>query len=617
MREAFSHWEKLKMTAKETRSLRGRSLTNTRFALALLASTALTGTIAYADDDFFFFRPGDLLVSKAVYSNAAITTGVTQLPPGCGPAPVVTPCAAAIADGTYPTVFNNANIDGSFSVASKIVLDELRADNDGDFVQSLEVPNSTQRGIGPTSDQAVTSFQSKSELSINLSVDHRAVTFLGYFAPVAALDVSNSNTPSVIDPTNADTANATYRVFADVDQFGHFHFTKTNAYSGDNGRAAILNDAGGANVHYGSGNAGNGSSVKLTVNGVKISSQPVGIIEGGGAQFDPGQPTPAGSFNIVELGLKTDKIGKDTNFRGLTVFNNVVYFTKGSGGNGVNTLYFIDTSGNAANGNPKACPNGSGLPALGATLPTQPMTITNAGVTPPTTPGSVQAVGVLPYNMCILNGFPTVLASSTAAPPAPQVTFPFGVWFADSKTVYIADEGSGDNTFSGTTYTNAAAQTTAGLQKYVFNEATGAWQFAYTLQAGLNLGVPYTVKNYPTGINAATGLPWSPATDGLRNLTGRVNHDGTATVWAITSTVSGSGDQGADPNKIVMITDKLSATTLPANETFKTIRTSPFGELYRGVSFTPGTDFDHDRDDRHAFGGFSCFFDRDDCRGNH
>jgi hypothetical protein len=612
------------MIAKETRSRRGRSI-STHFAVALLATTALGGTIAYADDDFFFFRPGDLLVSKAVYTNAAITAGTTQLPPGCGPAPAVTPCAAAIADGTYPTVFNNANIDGSFSVASKIVLDELRADNDGDFVQSLEVPNSTQRGIGPTSDQAVTSFQSKSELSINLSVDHRAVTFLAYLAPVAALDVSNSNTPSVIDPTNADTANATYRVFADVDQFGHFHFTKTNAYSGDNGRAAILNDAGGANVHYGSGNAGNGSAVKFTVNGVKVSSQPVGIVEGGGAQFevashlplsgqvDPGAPAPLGSFNIVELGLATDKIGKDTNFRGLTVFNNVVYFTKGSGGNGVNTLYFIDTSGNAANGNPKACPNGSGLPALGATLPTQPMTITNAGVTPETA-GSVQAVGMLPHNMCILNGFPTVLASSTAAPPAPQVTFPFGVWFADSKTVYIADEGSGDNTFAGTTYTNAAAQTTAGLQKYVFNEATGAWQYAYTLSAGLNLGVPYTVTGYPGGTNAATGLPWSPATDGLRNLTGRVNHDGTATIWAITSTVSGSGDQGADPNKLVMITDKLAATSLPANESFRTIRTSPFGELYRGVSFTPGTDFDHD--DRQAFGGFGCLFDRGDCRGH-
>ena len=32
------------------------------------------------------------------------------------------------------------------------------------------------------------------------------------------------------------------------------------------------------------------------------------------------------------------------------------------------------------------------------------------------------------------------------------------------------------------------------------------------------------------------------------------------TIWAITSTVSGGGDQGADPNKLVEITDRLGAT---------------------------------------------------------
>ena len=61
-----------------------------------------------------------------------------------------------------------------------------------------------------------------------------------------------------------------------------------------------------------------------------------------------------------------------------------------------------------------------------------------------------------------------------------------------------------------------------------------------------------------------TGLPWAPATDGLRNITGQVNRDGTVTIWAVTSTVSGGGDQGADPNQLVSVTDKLGATTLPA-----------------------------------------------------
>jgi hypothetical protein len=417
----------------------------------------------------------------------------------------------------------------------------------------------------------VTSFSSKSEIALNLSLGHDAVSFMGYLSPTSAIDVSNSNTPDVIDPTNP-VPGINFRVVADIDQFGQFHFTKTNAYSGNNGRAAILNDASGANVHYATGNAGNGSN-----------PQPDGVIIGAGAQImtpsklalalqpDPGQPTPVGSFNITELGDKADKIGKDTNFRGLTVFNNVIYVTKGSGSNGVNTVYFIDTSG-SVNGKPAACPNGSGVPNPSATLPVTPIAFSSA---------TLQTLGVTPDNMCVLNGFPTVLAKATTA------MFPFGMFFANANTVYVADEGNGTTTFSGNSFTAAAAQTTAGLQKWVLKD--GTWTLAYTLQAGLELGTPYTVKGYPTGINAATGLPWSPATDGLRNITGQVNRDGTVTIWAITSTVSGGGDQGADPNKLVAITDKIAATTLPANETFTTVRTAKFGEVLRGVSFTPGT----------------------------
>src|ERR1700719_2082723 len=95
--------------------------------------------------------------------------------------------------------------------------------------------------------------------------------------------------------------------------------------------------------------------------------QPDSIITGTGAQIltpevkalvaqDPPSPTPVGNFSIKQLGKKADKIGKDTNFRGLTIFNNVIYLSKGSGGNGINTVYFIDTTGNA-------CPSGGvGLP---------------------------------------------------------------------------------------------------------------------------------------------------------------------------------------------------------------------------------------------------------------
>ena len=498
-------------------------------------------------------RPGNLLLSTSVYSPADITPGVTQLPPGC----TGTACTPAIADGTYPFVFNNDTVDGSFGVTSRIFLDELSPW--GQVFDRIAVP----------AHEMVTSFSSKSEMALNLSTDGRDVTFMGYQAPVAALDVSNSNTPGVVDPTNPVTG-TDYRVVADLGSDGWFHsFTRTNAYSGNNGRAAILNNA--ANVIYTAGNAGNGSN-----------PQPNGVILGAGAQIlsrsfapessqAPGDPTPVGSFNVTQLGYKADKIGKDTNFRGLTVYNNVVYYTKGSGGNGVNTVYFVDTTGTA-------CPTGVGVPQPGAQLPTSPIAYD---------PAQLQAKGVYPYNMCVLKGFPTILAKNATN------GFPFGIWFANPTTLYVADEGDGDNTFSSTSgiYTNAAAQTTAGLQKWVFDPVAGQWNLAYTLQSGLNLGQPYTVRGYPTGTNAVTGLPWSPATDGLRNITGQVNRDGTATIYAITSTVSGSGDQGADPNKLVAVTDHLEATSA-GNESFRTVHSARSGEVLRGVSFTPGLDRD-------------------------
>ena len=552
-------------------------------AALLLAGVAHT-PLARADDDGNIFRPGDLLVSRVVYGAGAnlITPGVTQLPPNC----VAPNCVTAIANGTYPQVFNNDTPDASFGITAKIELDEMTPW--GELIGSLEVPNSSQRDIKTNSDQMVSSFSSKSEVALNLSTDKRVVTFMGYLAPVDAIDVSNANTPFVIDPTNP-VPGQTYRMVAAVDQRGHFQFTKTNAYSGNNGRAAILNNSNGANVVYTVGNAGNGGN-----------PQPNGIIVGAGAQIitaartplaaqpDPGLPTPVGSFNVTQLGLKADKIGKDTNFRGLTAFNNVVYTTKGSGSNGVNTVYFIDTSGFDSQGRPLACPNGTGVPSATATLPTTPIVYTAS---------LLQTKGVVPYNMSVLAGYPTTLAKAATA------TFPFGVWFANAKTLYVTDEGNGTTTFdpvSGT-YTAAAAQTTAGLQKWVFNTTTKTWTQAYVLTAGLDLGVPYSVRGYPTGNNPVTGLPWAPATDGLRNLTGHVNHDGTVTIWAITSTVSGGADTGADPNRLVVITDRVVASSLPADERFHTTRTAGFGEVLRGVSFTPGTgvppDEDHDFDD--------------------
>ena len=121
----------------------------------------------------------------------------------------------------------------------------------------MEVPNSTQSGITSSSDQMVTSFSSKSELALNLSTNETFVTFMGYNATDGQADVSNANTPGDPDPTSADPA-AYYRVIGEVGGNGALNFTETNAFNGDNGRAAILNDEPGAGLLYAAGNAGNG-----------------------------------------------------------------------------------------------------------------------------------------------------------------------------------------------------------------------------------------------------------------------------------------------------------------------------------------------------------------------
>jgi hypothetical protein len=243
---------------------------------------------------------------------------------------------------------------------------------------------------------------------------------------------------------------------------------------------------------------------------------------------------------IGRLEFGTDKPGKDTNFRGLTIFNNTLYITKGSGSNGVNTVYQAGTAG---------------------TLPT----------------GSAASLATVP--LTILPGFPSTAASTGTA-------FPFGIWFANATTLYVCDEGDGTLVTPAVNGNVADAQSlaTAGLQKWRLID--GAWVRQYILQDGLNIGVPYRVEGYPSSLNPATG--------GCRNITGRDNFDGTVTVFAITSTISANGDTGADPNKLVKVTDRVSDTTLPAGDDclghFTTIRSARAREVLRGVAFAPGDD---------------------------
>ena len=157
-----------------------------------------------------------------------------------------------------------------------------------------------------------------------------------------------------------------------------------------------------------------------------------------------------------------------------------------------------------------------------------------------------------------LPGFPTTPASGTDGGKTVPVLYPFGMWFANANTLYVCDEGDGILETPGPNGNVAGPEALpdGGVQKWHFNGTE--WQLLYVLQDGLNIGLPYGVKGLPAAFN--------PATDGCRNLTGSVNPDGTVTIYAVTSTVSASGNQGGDPNQLVKVNDVLDSLTLPVND---------------------------------------------------
>ena len=139
--------------------------------LAMLASPLIAAPIA----------PGDLLVTRSVYQGTVSTVTVGQALPGGG---------TGVVDGSYPFVWSNEGPDPSFGVSSPIFVDEVT--KNGELVRTIAVDPA----------QVVTSFSSKSELALNLSLGGTHLTFMGYIAPANALDVSNANTPGHVDPTN-------------------------------------------------------------------------------------------------------------------------------------------------------------------------------------------------------------------------------------------------------------------------------------------------------------------------------------------------------------------------------------------------------------------------------
>ena len=155
-------------------------------------------------------------------------------------------------------------------------------------------------------------------------------------------------------------------------------------------------------------------------------------------------------------------------------------------------------------------------------------------------------------------------------PPNPVATpHPFGIWFGDASTLFVADEGDGVRL--GVAGKNTAF---AGLQEWKLGN--GMWSLFQTFQGGL-IGQTYT----PEGLN------WKVEEDGLRNITGEVNADGSFTIFGTTSTVSDelTHDLGADPNELVSI--RIGANSTALNTFFNVLDTSVAGQRFGGIAVAP------------------------------
>jgi hypothetical protein len=498
--------------------------TTLRISLPLTLAAAIAAVPGHAQQALGN-NPGDLIVSSATYTDPGFAAG-SLLP---NSTTFTTPnvfanTSSAFCSGTAvncsTNVWNNDAVDANFGITAAITLQNVNATT-GAVDNTVNVTAlAAAQGVNLT-----TSFSSKSELALNLTPGGGAITFMGYNSTAGQLDISNANTPGVIEPGNTDVATPTYRAVGQISLSNNaLQVTTTNAYNGNNGRAAILGSNG---QYYLVGNAGNGSGSAATTAGTGVQL----LTPGNNATPSTPGTQNVGSYSITQQGYAADKTAKDNNFRGETVFNNTLYVTKGSGSNGIDTVYQVGTVGS--------------LPAAGNATP-----------------------------ITILPGFNTALAKTDTDTP-----HPFGIWFANASTLYVADEGSGASTDFGTNPTTQAG----GLDKYSL--VNGVWTLDYELKGSL-IGGSYTVN----GTGSLAGYSLTTTTDGLRNLAGKVNADGTVTLYAVTST-EGSvlGDSGADPNELVSITDNLANTSAAdaAAENYTVLETAALGQVLRGVTVAP------------------------------
>jgi len=174
------------------------------------------------------------------------------------------------------------------------------------------------------------------------------------------------------------------------------------------------------------------SSLRATRHGG--NPEPAAIIIGAGAanhgsrkqsadRQDPGDPLPA-SFNITQLATPADKIGKDTELPRPSRFSRRPLFHQGQRRQRRQYCLLRRYHRHCVHRCERSRPS-RGIRKFAP----RPRSLTS--------PAVLQTKGLDPNNMCILKASLPPLKSKTS--------FPFGIWFANANTLYVADEGNGDN----------------------------------------------------------------------------------------------------------------------------------------------------------------------------
>ncbi|WP_213775939.1 hypothetical protein [Bradyrhizobium sp. dw_78] len=222
--------------------------------------------------------------------------------------------------------------------------------------------------------------------------------------------------------------------------------------------------------------------------------------------------------------------GTSQDTRDVQIYNNTLYTSVDSKG-GSNNRDFIGTLGNAGSP-PTSVANGSNGPAQ--------------------LPGfGTNNAGLITITSATSNG----LNSGQKVNLSPESFF-----FANSTTLYVADSGDPKNTKGG----NGGD---GGLQKWSL--VNGSWVLDYTLANGLHL----------VSSSASSG------TSGLYGLTGEVvtvNGQQEVELFATSFSLTDTGQ-----TYLYGITDSLSATSLPGDETFDELAAAPADSDFKGVAFAP------------------------------